>query len=1055
MTTYYVATNGDDANSGTSIGSPRATPPGSLSAGDIVYFRAGTHALQIKPTNSGSSGNVITYKAYNSESVTITGVNGTYSIVEVLGKDYITFEDLTFRYIDSTPANKRFPWVFISGGSENVIFRDCTFRKTANTNMVAAYKSGYREWAIAIDNSDAVEIDGCLIRDVNQGIQVRTNATNTHIHDCTITNVAQSCIVVTNSGGAERGCLIEDNILEDSQVEDGIQFMQDFDAADTTSDLSNRGTIVRNNIIRNCAENAVDFKGARYITVEGNIIYGTIGSNDGSVSGWNHRSMGVMMRGSRATCADIIIRNNVLYDNCPGIWFDGPRSKLYNNVFLYNNRDYGGTNNYNSSYAWRNRYTESADLGIRNNIAGGHSKAQIAPRVSGSNSFDIDYNLYFGLNKFSIDGTSFTLKSFDQWQDYADSSAKITVGEEQNSEYVSSLSDVKFVDVSVSLLQADPPTTHGNFDFKLRPTSPGYQAGGHLTRANGSGSSSTSLIVDDATWFMDGYGSSLTSGDTITVNATTVTITTINYGTNTLTITPAASWSDNDPVYWGSNETPHIGIVDVLSSTVVSDFTISPTTGTAPLTVNITDNSFGATNYSYAVSSEGGEFVQFSTSSDPSYVFQVAGDYQIRQTVDDGAGTSDSSIVPITVNIETTTGGGDTGGDTGGTNNNAPPCAGTVVTNGTFPTATTGWTYNGDAFVITDAEAVISHDGDGIEVFKQTLTLENAATYAVSFEMRTPDENPVQFLLDGLDEYVALTSTMATYSYQFTATGTSKEIQWLIESAGTYYLDNICVRKISGAQAYSDSAATTPTNLLANGDFSNATWDTDWDFSGSSGLISVTGGELYWDNSAGGSYFLSQPVSWAASTRYTWIYEIRHDAGGSRNMFVSIRDSGDSVYGLNETDATPKGGSMTTHTHTFTPDGTDASGYIRMFTANVATFVFDNVRVYEGSAFAAFTASWDQDSVGATVTFADESIYYEGTLTYSWEVQIDGGGYSEFSTAQNPTYSVTAAGTYDFRVTIDNGSDTDTVGITGVVFDPATKDYYQRGVRLGVRKGMN
>jgi len=42
---------------------------------DIVYLRTGTYNTSIAPANSGSSGHEITYIAYNSEVVTITGVN--------------------------------------------------------------------------------------------------------------------------------------------------------------------------------------------------------------------------------------------------------------------------------------------------------------------------------------------------------------------------------------------------------------------------------------------------------------------------------------------------------------------------------------------------------------------------------------------------------------------------------------------------------------------------------------------------------------------------------------------------------------------------------------------------------------------------------------------------------------------------------------------------------------------------------------------------------------------------------------------------------------------
>lgn len=62
------------------------------------------------------------------------------------------------------------------------------------------------------------------------------------------------------------------------------------------------------------------------------------------------------------------------------------------------------------------------------------------------------------------------------------------------------------------------------------------------TKANGAGSSSTSLTVDNAIHFK--AGDSIKIGD----NAAQA-IVSINYGTNVITLTSAATWADNAPVY--------------------------------------------------------------------------------------------------------------------------------------------------------------------------------------------------------------------------------------------------------------------------------------------------------------------------------------------------------------------------------------------------------------------------------------------------------------------------------------------------------------------------
>lgn len=60
------------------------------------------------------------------------------------------------------------------------------------------------------------------------------------------------------------------------------------------------------------------------------------------------------------------------------------------------------------------------------------------------------------------------------------------------------------------------------------------------TRANGAGVTTATLIVDNAAAFK--------AGDNITVNGVAKTIQSINYSTNTITLTATASWSDRDSV---------------------------------------------------------------------------------------------------------------------------------------------------------------------------------------------------------------------------------------------------------------------------------------------------------------------------------------------------------------------------------------------------------------------------------------------------------------------------------------------------------------------------
>lgn len=98
-------------------------------------------------------------------------------------------------------------------------------------------------------------------------------------------------------------------------------------------------------------------------------------------------------------------------------------------------------------------------------------------------------------------------------------------------------------DLSGNPLFTNPAS--GVRNFTLQAASPAINAGTFLTTAVGGGSSSTSLVVADAGYFSDGYG--LIPGDLIQVTgatpATPVSVTAVNYATNTLTLASPRTWT--------------------------------------------------------------------------------------------------------------------------------------------------------------------------------------------------------------------------------------------------------------------------------------------------------------------------------------------------------------------------------------------------------------------------------------------------------------------------------------------------------------------------------
>lgn len=87
-----------------------------------------------------------------------------------------------------------------------------------------------------------------------------------------------------------------------------------------------------------------------------------------------------------------------------------------------------------------------------------------------------------------------------------------------------------------------------------RISASGLYRGLTRTRANGAGAATATLVVDDARTFK--------AGDTITVGANTgCVISSINYSTNTITLSATKTWSDRDVVFCQDGSGTFAGIL--------------------------------------------------------------------------------------------------------------------------------------------------------------------------------------------------------------------------------------------------------------------------------------------------------------------------------------------------------------------------------------------------------------------------------------------------------------------------------------------------------------
>jgi hypothetical protein len=100
--------------------------------------------------------------------------------------------------------------------------------------------------------------------------------------------------------------------------------------------------------------------------------------------------------------------------------------------------------------------------------------------------------------------------------------------------------DPRFVDASTVPTDPMNPSLP---DMRLEPTSPAIDAGTYLTRVSSPSGSGTTFQLEDAGYFMDGWG--IVQGDTIQLMGTSqrAVIKAINYQTNMITVDTTLNWT--------------------------------------------------------------------------------------------------------------------------------------------------------------------------------------------------------------------------------------------------------------------------------------------------------------------------------------------------------------------------------------------------------------------------------------------------------------------------------------------------------------------------------
>ena len=507
----------------------------------------------------------------------------------------------------------------------------------------------------------------------------------------------------------------------------------------------------------------------------------------------------------------------------------------------------------------------------------------------------------------------------------------------------------------------------------------------------------------------------------------------------------------------GSDTETKTGYITV-TTVPTADFSGSPTSGEAPLTVSFTNNSSGATSYSWDFG-DGGT----STSQNPSHEYTAAGTYTVALTATNSCGSDTetktdyitvtctapvanfsgsptSGEVPLTVSFtDASTGATSWSWDfgDGGTSTSQNPSH-TYTAAGTYTVALTATNYCGsdtetktDYITVTCTAPTANFSGSPMSgEVPLTVSFTDASTGATSWDWdfgdggTSTDQNPI-YTYTAIGTYtVSLTVTNSCGSDSETKTDYIN-----VTEAGEGFCDDFDDGDISDWTILSgtwsvdagqlDGYISSDRAFIMSpvGDVSDATITVDWtSLSGGTwtngivvfGYVDANNYRVadfrdganrwYIREFIGGTQYNRASTSETINTNQQYAMEVVIDASG----LVTISADGTEKVSYNFGDV--------------------QTGQVGL-EVNQSHSQFDNFCVEAEVTpppppTAAFTGTPTSGNFPLTVTFTDQST--DSPTSWSWNFG-DGGA----STAQNPSHTYTAAGTYTVTLTATNayGSD--------------------------------
>lgn len=541
MATYYVATNGNNSNPGTSsqpfASLQYACAYEHLGPGDVIRVKSGTYTNTytiINPkqgSKQGTSGNPITITADDPSNPPVFTNPDDYfhAMIQINHRSWWTIENLHFLGFRNAGVRIEIvaddPWAYGAVQSmEGITVRNCRFDQNGKgmdvvyqgaglphmlvchgeepyTVSYVYFLNNHIEWALTGEGETSYAYNECLTAHHNCHHVLFQGNTVVSSSFLTFDVIAKN----NNGPGKPHHVIFTDNVVHNVRPDVG---------GNNNAFKSDGGDYIlfQNNYVYN-AEGFVlgvepwsdTYTSEYYYHIARNNVHDATGKGNGI---WGLQLGANRWGGSPASSTRIdklyAVHNTTIIDGSERliIWCPSKNVRLKNNVL------------------WRKK---------KSNIDPGHSYMALE-NTSAESTYMQGEGYQIGGNLW------YTSEGDPKWQ--------WPTGTWYN-------------DFNSWKTSREPTAVYGAPVFKsgsyeLASTSPGYEAGTWLTTATETKSTaSTTLKVADAGYFCDGWG--LIDPDVITINGENATVVSVNYDTNTLTISPGLTWTAGDGVGYALN----------------------------------------------------------------------------------------------------------------------------------------------------------------------------------------------------------------------------------------------------------------------------------------------------------------------------------------------------------------------------------------------------------------------------------------------------------------------------------------------------------------------